>query len=171
MSYKYDGNHIRVGKTGGTMYWRDVNGNTIAETDLGGMGVNEYIFFAGRRLARIDSSGTIYYYQTDQIGSTRSGTTSIGALFGDANKGTAGLLVGAGGAAAPIGAGTAGTFGRRTATIFDLNLSGTTGPAPTILGKTGAKEAIGWVSGFFEVKLAADIGATAAEALNCIGHR
>lgn len=57
------------------------------------------------------------------------------------------------------------------ASIFDLNLSGTTGPAPTILGKTGAAEVIGWVSGAFELKLAADIGATAAEALNCIGHR
>jgi RHS repeat-associated protein len=93
------------------------------------------------------------------------------ALFGDANEGTAGLVVGAGVAAAPLGTGTAGTFGRRTASIFDLNLSGTTGPAPTILGKTGAAEVIGWVSGAFELKLAADIGATAAEALNCIGHR
>jgi len=93
------------------------------------------------------------------------------ALFGDANEGTAGLLVGAGAGAAPLGVGTAGTYGRRTASIFDLNLSGTTGPAPTILGKTGAAEAVGWVSGAFELKLAADIGATAAEALNCIGHR
>jgi len=93
------------------------------------------------------------------------------ALFGDANEGTAGLVVGAGVAAAPLGVGTAGTFGRRTASIFNLNLSGTTGPAPTILGKTGAAEVVGWVSGAFELKLAADIGATAAEALNCIGHR
>jgi len=93
------------------------------------------------------------------------------ALFGDANEGTAGLVVGAGVAAAPLGVGTAGTFGRRTASIFDLNLSGTTGPAPTILGETGAAGVVGWVSGAFELKLAADIGATAAEALNCIGHR
>ena len=93
------------------------------------------------------------------------------ALFGDANEGTAGLVVGAGVAAAPLGVGTAGTFGRRTASIFDLNLSGTTGPAPTILGETGAAGVVGWGSGAFELKLAADIGATAAEALNCIGHR
>jgi len=99
------------------------------------------------------------------------GNDVSGALFGDANEGTAGLLVGAGVGAAPLGVGTAGTFGRRTASIFNLNLSGTTGPAPTILGKTGAAEVVGWVSGAFELKLAADIGATAAEALNCIGHR
>jgi hypothetical protein len=68
------------------------------------------------------------------------------ALFGDANEGTAGLLVGAGAGAAPLGVGTAGTYGRRTASIFDLNLSGTTGPAPTILGKTGAAEAVGWAA-------------------------
>ena len=99
------------------------------------------------------------------------GNDVSGALFGDANEGTAGLLVGAGIGAAPLGVGTAGTFGRRTASIFNLNLSGKTGPAPTILGKTGAEEVVGWVSGAFELKLAADVGATAAEALNCIRHR
>lgn len=93
------------------------------------------------------------------------------SLFGNAAEGAPGLLVGAGVAAAPLGVGEAGTFGRRTASIFDLNLSGTTGPAPTILGETGAAGVVGWVSGAFELKLAADIGATAAEALNCIGHR
>jgi RHS repeat-associated protein len=99
------------------------------------------------------------------------GNDVSGALFGNASEGTAGLLVGAGAGAAPLGVGEAGTFGRRTASIFDLNLSGTTGPAPTILGETGAAGVVGWVSGAFELKLAADIGTTAAEALNCIGHR
>jgi hypothetical protein len=52
-----------------------------------------------------------------------------------------------------------------------LNLAGKPGPGAMILGKTGAKEVIGWVSGAFELKLAVDVGATAAEMLNCIGHR
>jgi hypothetical protein len=30
------------------------------------------MFFAGRRMARIDSSGNVYYYFADQIGSTRA---------------------------------------------------------------------------------------------------
>jgi hypothetical protein len=109
--------------------------------------------------------------------SVQSGVTKVAlgndvsnAAFGNADEGTAGLVLGATAAAAPIGTGTAGTFGRRTASIFDLNLSGKTGPASKILGETGAKEAVGWVSGAFELKLAGDVGAAAAEMLGCIGH-
>jgi RHS repeat-associated protein len=47
--------------------------------------VNEYVFFAGRRLARIDSSGNVYYYQADQIGSTRTIVTASGTLCYDAD--------------------------------------------------------------------------------------
>jgi hypothetical protein len=61
-------------------------------------------------------------------------------------------------------------MGRRTASIFDLNLSGATGPAPAILGKTGAEELAGWVSGVAEVKFAGDVGATGALALGCLTH-
>jgi len=85
VSYSYDGSRMRVAKSGGTMYWRDVSGNTIAETTLSGADVNEYVFFAGRRVARIDSTGTVYYYQADQIGSTRTGTNSAGILCYDAD--------------------------------------------------------------------------------------
>ena len=93
------------------------------------------------------------------------------ALFGDANEGTAGLAVGAGAAAMPIAAGAPLTAGARTSSFMALNLAGKPGPGAMILGKTGAKEVIGWVSGAFELKLAVDVGATAAEMLNCIGHR
>ena len=85
VSYSYDGNRMRVAKSGGTMYWRDVNGNSIAETTLTGADVNEYVFFVGRRVARIDATGTVYYYQADQIGSTRTGTNSAGILCYDAD--------------------------------------------------------------------------------------
>jgi RHS repeat-associated protein len=85
VSYEYDGKRMRVAKSGGTMYWRDVNGNAIAETNLSGTDVNEYVFFAGRRIARIDSGGNIYYYEADQVGSTRTGTNSKGVLCYDAD--------------------------------------------------------------------------------------
>ena len=85
VSYSYDGNRMRVAKSGGTMYWRDVNGNSIAETTLTGADVNEYVFFVGRRVARIDATGTVYYYQADQLGSTRTGTNSAGILCYDAD--------------------------------------------------------------------------------------
>jgi len=82
--YAYDGDGIRVAKSNGTscatvdvLYWRNVGGQTIAETDSSGSTTNanyhEYVFFAGRRIARSDpSSGIQYYYFADQIGSTRS---------------------------------------------------------------------------------------------------
>lgn len=93
-------------------------------------------------------------------------------LFGDASEGQAGLLLAEGGSrSVAAGVGTAGTFARRTVSIFDLNLSGTTGPAPTILGKTGAEELAGWLSGLAELKLAIDFGLTGAEAIGCAFHR
>jgi len=93
-------------------------------------------------------------------------------LFGDTSEGQAGLILAEGGSrSVAAGVGTAGTFGRRTASIFDLNLSGTTGPAPTILGKTGAEELAGWLSGVAELKLAIDVGLTGAEAIGCAFHR
>ncbi len=89
--YTYDGNGVRVIKanvSGGScpaasqsqvdvLYWRSITGDTIAETDGTGSTTNsnyhEYIFFAGRRVARSDPpSGSVYFYFVDQLGSTRS---------------------------------------------------------------------------------------------------
>lgn len=72
ITYAYDGDGLRVEKTGGTLYWRSVSGQTLVETDLSGNLQNEYIYFAGRRIARRDSSGTVFYYFVDQNGSTRT---------------------------------------------------------------------------------------------------
>ena len=49
------------------------------------------------------------------------GNDVSGALFGDANEGTAGLAVGAGAAAAPIAAGAPLTAGARTSSFMSLN--------------------------------------------------
>ncbi|HKS80569.1 MAG TPA: RHS repeat-associated core domain-containing protein [Candidatus Acidoferrales bacterium] len=77
-NYQYDGNGMRVEKststTNGTLYWRAVTGETIAESDLTGSTTNsaymEYIFFNGERIAsRNGSSGAVNYYYTDQLGS------------------------------------------------------------------------------------------------------
>lgn len=102
------------------------------------------------------------------------GNDVANALFGDANEGTFGLAVGAGAAAPPLATGVPLTVGRRTSSIFSLNLPGTPGGPKggfKVLEETGAKKVVGWLSGAFELKLAADVGATAAEALNCIAHR
>jgi RHS repeat-associated protein len=63
----------------GTLFWRDIAGNTLAESDLSGNITKEYIYFAGQRTAWVDaSSGDVYYYYTDQIGSVRRITTQTG---------------------------------------------------------------------------------------------
>lgn len=81
-SYVYDGNGLRVKKSnsaGGTLYWRSITGDTIAETDLNGNVTSEYVFFAGRRIGRRDASNNVYFYYTDQVGSTTSITAGNGA--------------------------------------------------------------------------------------------
>src|SRR5260370_40377504 len=67
------------------LYWRNIAGNTIAETDGTGSTSNvnyhEYIFFAGRRVARSDvSSAQVYYYFVDHLGSTRIMTQANGTV-------------------------------------------------------------------------------------------
>lgn len=97
-----------------------------------------------------------------------AGNDVASALFGNADEGTAGLIVVTGAEKSlAAGAGTALTFGRRTASIFNLNLSGTTGPAPAALGKTGAKGAIATAAAY---KFAADVGATIALLGGCLTH-
>ena len=93
--YIYDGNGLRVMKahaSGGSctgtvtvdmLYWRNIAGQTIAESDGTGStsnsNYNEYIFFAGRRVAQSNpASGSLYYYFVDHLGSTRVVTNSTG---------------------------------------------------------------------------------------------
>ena len=71
VTYVYDGNGNRVEKSGGTIYWYGVGGEVLDETDLGGNLQNEYVYFGGKRVARRDSSGNIYYYFADDLGTTR----------------------------------------------------------------------------------------------------
>ncbi|HEV2396959.1 MAG TPA: RHS repeat-associated core domain-containing protein [Candidatus Sulfotelmatobacter sp.] len=80
---RYDGDGQRVKKSGGTLYWRDANGSVLAETDTSGNTLNEYIFFGGR-IARRDSSGNVYYYFANALGSA-SITNATGGLCYDAD--------------------------------------------------------------------------------------
>jgi RHS repeat-associated protein len=91
--YVYDGNGLRVAKksgansdcSGGTvtkLYWRSISGNALAETDgtgsVSNAAYNEYVFFAGRRVASRNGSGGIFYWFADLLGSTRTITTGSG---------------------------------------------------------------------------------------------
>jgi RHS repeat-associated protein len=83
-SYLYDGNGLRIaktyGSTGGTLYWRDILGQTTTETDTGGGTItSEYIYYNGRRIARRDGMGSIYYRFGDQLNNTRAVATASGS--------------------------------------------------------------------------------------------
>jgi RHS repeat-associated protein len=73
-AYIYDGDGNRVEKSGSKIYW--FGGSEILdETDTTGSvtnsSFNEYVFFGSNRIARRDSFGNVFYYLTDQLGSSR----------------------------------------------------------------------------------------------------
>ncbi|MGC2741861.1 MAG: RHS repeat-associated core domain-containing protein [Candidatus Angelobacter sp.] len=84
MSYTYDGNGERVLKsntsTGAAVkrYW-SMGGNTLAEGDGSGNLTAEYIYFGGKRVARIDlPGGAVHYYLSDHLNSTSIVVSSSG---------------------------------------------------------------------------------------------
>ncbi len=85
VTYTYDGNGLRVKKSNGTLYWRRLSGDVLAETDLSGNITNEHVFFAGRRIARRDSAGNVFYYFADHLGTPRTLTNAQGNVCYDAD--------------------------------------------------------------------------------------
>jgi RHS repeat-associated protein len=86
MSYTYDGNGERVLKsntsTGAAVkrYW-SMGGNTLAEGDGSGNLTAEYIYFGGKRVARIDlPANTVHYYLSDHLGSTSIVASAAGTV-------------------------------------------------------------------------------------------
>jgi len=76
VTYTYDGDGRRVKKSNGKLYWYGAGSDPLDETDLAGntnnSTFNEYIFFGSRRVARRDSSGNVFYYVADHLGTSRS---------------------------------------------------------------------------------------------------
>jgi RHS repeat-associated protein len=87
-TYTYDGHGLRVEKSNGstgTLYWRALSGDALAETDLNGNITSEYIYFGGRRISRRDGAGDIYFYNADASGTTRTITDAAGNVCYDAD--------------------------------------------------------------------------------------
>ena len=84
VTYSYDGDGLRVKKSSGMLYWRSIWGDAIAESDLSGNITNEYVFFAGRRIARI-SGGTVNYFYSDALGTIHTITDATGHPCYDAS--------------------------------------------------------------------------------------
>ena len=81
-TYVYDGDGIRVKKSGGgatpTLYW---GSGTLAESDTSGNLTSEYIYLNGRRIARRDvATGNVYYFFQDMLGSSNVVANSSGVL-------------------------------------------------------------------------------------------
>lgn len=85
-TYVYDGDGRRVRKSSGstgTLYWPDLNGNTLNESSLGATNLHEYVYFGGKRVARIDvpTPLTVKYYFSDQLGSADVITDATGNIL------------------------------------------------------------------------------------------
>ena len=79
VTYSYDADSRRIEKSSGTMYWPGLGGEYLTETDLTGNINEEYIFFNGARIARVDRpSGAVHYYFSDYLGSTSVVTDASG---------------------------------------------------------------------------------------------
>jgi RHS repeat-associated protein len=84
-TYTYDGDGGRVEKTGGgsapTLYWGGEAGDALGESNTSGTLTSEYIFLNGKRIARRDlSGGAVYYYFSDELGSSDVVTNSTGVI-------------------------------------------------------------------------------------------
>ena len=73
VNYTYDGDGNRLEKSNGKLYWYGASTEILDESDLSGNFTNEYVFFGGKRIAmRTVSTETIYYYEEDMLGSSRT---------------------------------------------------------------------------------------------------
>ena len=81
--YLYDGDGKRVVKTGvgNMLYWTGTGSNTLTETNLSGTMTADYIYFNGKRVARIDlPGGTVRYYFSDHLGTASIVTDNLGVI-------------------------------------------------------------------------------------------
>jgi RHS repeat-associated protein len=82
VTYTYDGDGKRVKKSNGTLYWMGMGSDALDETDLAGSVVREYIYFNGKRVARLSPSvGLVRYFFSDHLGSHDIVTNSTGAAI------------------------------------------------------------------------------------------
>jgi RHS repeat-associated protein len=84
-TYLYDADGLRTRKaasaTVGTIYWPGTDGEVLTEANGSGTVSEDYIYFNGSRIARVDRpSGTVHYYFSDQLGSASTITSSSGSV-------------------------------------------------------------------------------------------
>ena len=81
VNYYYDADGVRINKSSGTMYWPGPGGEVLTEATLSGTINEEYVYFNGARIARVDRpSGTVNYYFSDKLGSASVIASSTGTV-------------------------------------------------------------------------------------------
>jgi RHS repeat-associated protein len=81
VTYTYDGDGKRVKKSNGKLYWYGMGSDALTETDLTGTPSADYVFFNGKRTARLDlPSATVHYYFSDHLGSASIVTSATGTI-------------------------------------------------------------------------------------------
>lgn len=83
-SYAYDGNGLRVEKTNSKLYWRSLTGDVLEETGPSGILYDDYIYFAGRKIASISNDGVVNFYYADTLGTIHTITNGTGTACYDA---------------------------------------------------------------------------------------
>jgi RHS repeat-associated protein len=84
VTYYYDADGVRMEKSSGTMYWPSISGEYLTETNITGTIDEEYIYFNGSRIARVDRpSGEVHYYFSNHLGSHTMVTSATGACEQD----------------------------------------------------------------------------------------
>jgi RHS repeat-associated protein len=80
VTYSYDGDGKRVKKSSGTLYWTGMGSDALDETDLAGTVQREYVYFNGKRVARLTPPSTVRYFYSDHLGSHGLVTSATGAI-------------------------------------------------------------------------------------------
>jgi RHS repeat-associated protein len=84
VTYYYDADGVRMEKSSGTMYWPSTSGQYLTETNITGTINEEYIYFNGARIARVDRpSGLAHYYFSNHLGSHSMVTNATGGCEQD----------------------------------------------------------------------------------------
>jgi len=87
VTYTYDGDGKRVKKSNGTLYWMGMGSDALDETDLAGSVLREYIYFNGKRVARLTTPSTVRYFFSDHLGSHDIVSDSTGTIQKESDYG------------------------------------------------------------------------------------